>query len=57
MKELSDNFESIYKAYYNMLCNAAENIIGDADAAHDLVQEVFIKLWNKKEDIHKILNP
>jgi RNA polymerase sigma-70 factor (ECF subfamily) len=57
MTELSDNFESIYKAYYNMLCNAAENIIGDADASQDIVQEVFIKLWNKKEDIHKILNP
>jgi len=57
MTELSDNFESIYKTYYNMLCNAAENIIGDADSAQDVVQEVFIKLWNKKEDIHSILNP
>lgn len=57
MTELSDNFESIYKQYYHILCNAAENIVGDADTAQDIVQEVFIKLWNKKEDIHSILNP
>ncbi len=40
-----------------MLRNAAENIVGDSDSAHDVVQEVFIKLWNKKEEIQSILNP
>ena len=39
-----------------MLRNAAENIIGDADAAHDVVQDVFIKLWNRKEEVTAILN-
>jgi len=39
-----------------MLRNAAENIIGDADAAHDVVQDVFIKLWNRKEEVTTILN-
>jgi len=57
MTNLSDNFEVIYKQYYSMLCNAAENIVGDADSAKDVVQEVFIKLWNKREEIDTILNP
>lgn len=39
-----------------MLRNAAENIIGDNDAAHDVVQEVFVKLWNRKEEMSIILN-
>lgn len=39
-----------------MLRNAAENIIGDGDAAHDVVQDVFIKLWNRREEVSAILN-
>jgi len=54
--ELSDNFEDMYKVHYKMLRNAAENIVGDADAAHDVVQEVFIKLWNRKDEVAAILN-
>jgi len=56
MAELSDNFEDMYKVHYKMLRNAAENIIGDGDAAHDVVQEVFIKLWNRKSELDAILN-
>lgn len=39
-----------------MLRNAAENIIDDHDAAHDVVQEVFVKLWHKKDEVGAILN-
>ena len=56
MIDLADNFEEMYKVHYKMLRNAAENIIGDADAAHDVVQDVFIKLWNRKDEIAVILN-
>ena len=56
MAELSDNFEDMYKVHYKMLRNAAENIIGDADAAHDVVQDVFVKLWNRKDEVTVILN-
>jgi RNA polymerase sigma-70 factor (ECF subfamily) len=56
MAELSDKFEEMYKTHYKMLRNAAENIIGDNDAAHDVVQEVFLKLWNRKDDATIILN-
>ncbi len=57
MAELSDNFENMYKVHYKMLRNAADNIIGDSDAAHDVVQEVFLKLWNRRDEVSTILNP
>ena len=56
MAELSDNFEDMYKVHYKMLRNAAENIVGDGDAAHDVVQDVFIKLWNRRDEVSAILN-
>lgn len=34
-----------------MLCNHALNITGDLDAAQDIVQEVFVKIWKNMDDI------
>ena len=56
MEKISQNFESVYKEYYSLLRNAANNIISDRDASHDVVQEVFLKLWDKKDSFHLILN-
>lgn len=56
MAELADNFEDMYKVHYRMLRNAAENIVSDGDAAHDIVQDVFIKLWNRRDEVSAILN-
>lgn len=56
MADRLDNFEDVYKTHYKLLRNAAENIIDDHDAAHDVVQEVFLKLWAKRDDIQAILN-
>jgi RNA polymerase sigma-70 factor, ECF subfamily len=53
----SQKFEEMYKAYYGALRRSAENIIGDQDASHDIVQEVFLKLWHKKEGLEEVLNP
>jgi RNA polymerase sigma-70 factor (ECF subfamily) len=57
MAGLPDTFEEMYRTYYRMLRNAAANIIGDLDASHDIVQEVFLKLWHRREELHAILNP
>lgn len=56
MTELGQHFEEIYKCHYKALRNAAEQIVGDQDAAHDVVQEVFIKLWHRKDELGAILN-
>ena len=44
-------YEKIFKQYYASLCVYARRIIKDADASEDIVHEVFIKLWEKREQI------
>src|SRR3954471_22453631 len=56
MAGLSDSFEEMYKEHYTMLRRASENIIGDSDAAHDVVQEVFVRIWNRRSEISAIIN-
>lgn len=46
-----NNIEGLFKSHYKALCNTANRIIKDRDAAEDIVQDVFIKLWNKREEI------
>lgn len=38
-------FELLYDVYYETLVLFANSIVGDADAAEDIVQESFVKLW------------
>jgi RNA polymerase sigma-70 factor, ECF subfamily len=52
----ASTFEEMYRAHYTSLRNAAWSMIGDKDAAHDLVQEVFVKLWGKLGEMDAILN-
>jgi len=49
-------FEELYKAHYSLLRNTAHNLVSDPDAAHDIVQDVFLKLWGRKENPEHILN-
>lgn len=37
--------------YYNPLCNYANGIVHDWEIAEDIVQEVFINVWNRREHI------
>jgi RNA polymerase sigma-70 factor (ECF subfamily) len=47
-----NTFEQIFHTYYSPLCNYAAKIIGDNDTAEDIVQSLFIQLWeNNKIDI------
>lgn len=56
MTEFDGKFEVLYKTHYKALRNAAENIIRDKDAAHDVVQEVFVKLWHRRDELGAIIN-
>jgi RNA polymerase sigma-70 factor (ECF subfamily) len=48
-------FEVLYKEHYEKLRNLADNIIG-RDQSHDVVQDVFLKLWNKRDSLEKVEN-
>jgi RNA polymerase sigma-70 factor (family 1) len=44
------NFERLFKSYYPRLCYYANQILGDNDAVDDMVQDAFVKFWNKLSD-------
>ncbi len=44
-------FKKIFDTFYKALFLFAQKYIKEIDAAEDLVQEVFVKLWEKRETI------
>ncbi|HAM97809.1 MAG TPA: RNA polymerase sigma-70 factor [Marinilabiliales bacterium] len=44
-------FENLFKTYFPTLINVANSVVKDPDDARDVVQQVFIKLWNLKEEV------
>ncbi len=49
-------FDTIFKQYYKPLCQFSYSFIKDQDTAENLVQEVFVKLWEKRGSITNIDN-
>lgn len=49
-------FETLYREQYLRLRRAARQIIHDDDAAHDIVQEVFVRFWHKLREANAVLN-
>ena len=41
-------FEFIFRSYYSMLCSYAYDIISDYDQAREIVQDVFVRLWENR---------
>lgn len=44
-------FESIYRAYVPLLANVAISLTYSRDLAEDAVQEIFLRLWQSREQI------
>lgn len=44
-------YELLFKAYYQALCNFANSYLNNMSESEDLVQEVFVKIWDKRHDI------
>lgn len=44
--------EIIFKTYYAPLVRFAKNILKNEAQAEDIVQEVFLKVWDKRNDIN-----
>lgn len=44
-------FETIFKRHYQTLCNYACGILKDMDDAEEVVQSIFLKFWEQREEI------
>jgi len=44
--------ELLFRKYYTRLCSYANKYFNDPEEAREVVQEVFIKIWEKKEEIN-----
>ncbi len=42
-------FEEIFHQYYSPLCNYAAKIVGDESMSEDIVQNLFIQLWENNK--------
>lgn len=51
MKLNVSEFETLFKANYADLCLTAIRIVRDKDIAEDVVQEVFLQIWKKRDDL------
>lgn len=45
-------FEEIFNTWYEPLCRYCIQRMGNQEEAEEIVQEIFVKLWIKRNDIH-----
>ena len=48
------DFKQLFEQYYNPLCNFANSILYDSTKAEDAVQDVFVKMWQKKDTLEDL---
>lgn len=46
-----EKIELLFKEQYASLCNGVNRLLKDESLSEDLVQEVFIKVWEKKDAV------
>ena len=51
MKEDLKNIESLFNQHYEFLCNVANRLLSDRNAAKDIVQDVFLQLWRTRSEL------
>jgi len=44
-------FQVVFRTYYNLLCNYAFTFTKDTEASEDIVQELFIKIWEQRRGL------
>ncbi len=45
----ADAFEALYDAYHRLVYGVAMRMLGDASAAQDVTQSVFLKVWSSPD--------
>lgn len=49
-------FEKTFRFYYERLCKYAFSLLKDEDDAEEIVQSLFISIWEKREDLEITLS-
>ena len=49
--DLYGQFRLLFREYYDPLSKYAYSLVTDHDAAEDIVQEMFVRIWEKHQDI------
>lgn len=44
-------FESLFRQYYPLLCNYAFRFVKNTNQAEEIVQDLFCKLWENRKDV------
>lgn len=44
-------FETVFRQYYSPLCRYADLLLGDPDEAEEVVQTVFLTIWERRESL------
>lgn len=45
-------YSEIYTAFYDSLLNYADRLLNDLDTAKDVVQQVYYKIWEKRDSLN-----
>ncbi|GAA3920840.1 RNA polymerase sigma-70 factor [Chitinophaga oryziterrae] len=48
---LHEKFRLVFEQHYNALCNYALTFVKSEEASEDIVQDTFIKVWEKRPDL------
>lgn len=49
--DLYREFRFVFDQLYNPLCGYAFRLVKDRDACEDIVQDVFVRIWEKRKDL------
>ncbi len=56
MKRETEQFKHDYLPLQPAMQRMAESLLGDKDAAADVVQDCFVTLWNDREKLRRVVN-
>jgi RNA polymerase sigma-70 factor (ECF subfamily) len=52
----SESFKNTYLPFHQKMYRIALRLLNNADDAQDAVQDAFLKLWNKRNELHEVAN-
>lgn len=53
---IEKNFKNFFNEYYSALCFFANKLLHDKSTAEDIVENMFLKLWEKEPDFNRHTN-